>query len=171
MEYELTRHPDSEAIDVSGVRALLEHHRNRFLISYVVDAPGDRLVLPPPANPCRTDRLWESTCFELFLQHAGPEYFEFNFSPSGRWAAYHFSAYRAGMRPLPLEEPPAVRVGDRKARYSLSVVLDLPCAAPLNIGMSAIIEERTGAKSYWALFHPEGKPDFHHAKCFVEFPR
>ena len=75
------------------------------------------------------------------------------------------------MQLLPIEKPPAIRVGDRKAPYSLSVVLDLPCAIPLKIGLSAIIEERVGVKSYWALSHPEGKPDFHHAKCFAEFPR
>jgi hypothetical protein len=30
-----------------------------------------------------------------------------------------------------------------------------------------VIEETNGAKSYWALKHPPGKPDFHHADGFV----
>ena len=29
------------------------------------------------------------------------------------------------------------------------------------------IEEQDGRKSYWALAHPPGKPDFHHPDCFV----
>jgi hypothetical protein len=32
--------------------------------------------------------------------------------------------------------------------------------------VSAVIEENSGAKSYWALKHPPGKPDFHHADGF-----
>jgi hypothetical protein len=35
------------------------------------------------------------------------------------------------------------------------------------LGMSAVIEEASGRKSYWALAHPSGQPDFHHATCFV----
>ncbi len=35
------------------------------------------------------------------------------------------------------------------------------------IGLSAIIEDRDGAKSYWALAHPPGAPDFHHPDCFT----
>jgi hypothetical protein len=30
-----------------------------------------------------------------------------------------------------------------------------------------VIEETSGGKSYWALAHPPGKPDFHHADGFV----
>ena len=35
------------------------------------------------------------------------------------------------------------------------------------IGLSAVIEEANGRISYWALAHPPGKPDFHHADCFA----
>ena len=59
------------------------------------------LVLPAPAASVRADGLWRHTCFEAFVAAAGPrEYWEFNFSPSGAWAAYHFTGYRAGMAPL-----------------------------------------------------------------------
>src|SRR3546814_3736372 len=30
------------------------------------------------------------------------------------------------------------------------------------LALSAVIEELDGTKSYWALAHPPGKPDFHH---------
>ena len=34
-----------------------------------------------------------------------------------------------------------------------------------------VIEEINGRKSYWALKHPAGKPDFHHPDCFaLELP-
>jgi hypothetical protein len=45
--------------------------------------------------------------------------------------------------------------------------LSLPGAAVWRLGLSAVIEETSGRKSYWALAHPKGKPDFHHADCFT----
>ncbi len=39
---------------------------------------------------------------------------------------------------------------------------------PSRLGLSAVIEETDGTKSYWALAHPaEGPPDFHHPDCFA----
>jgi hypothetical protein len=35
------------------------------------------------------------------------------------------------------------------------------------LGLSAIIEEASGRRSYWALAHPPGKPDFHHPDSFA----
>jgi hypothetical protein len=36
------------------------------------------------------------------------------------------------------------------------------------LGLSAVLEEKDGTKSYWALAHPPGdKPDFHHPDCFA----
>ena len=35
------------------------------------------------------------------------------------------------------------------------------------VAISAVIEEADGTKSYWALAHPPGKPDFHHADGFA----
>lgn len=37
----------------------------------------------------------------------------------------------------------------------------------MQIALSAVIEEKDGTKSYWALRHPPGKPDFHHPDCFA----
>jgi hypothetical protein len=45
--------------------------------------------------------------------------------------------------------------------------IDLPGDSPWRLGLSAIIEETSGRKSYWALAHPPGKPDFHHPDCFA----
>ena len=35
------------------------------------------------------------------------------------------------------------------------------------VGLSAVLEEKDGAKSYRALAHQGEKPDFHHADCFA----
>jgi hypothetical protein len=44
---------------------------------------------------------------------------------------------------------------------------DLPSGAARQLGVAAMIEETNGRRSYWALAHPPGKPDFHHADCFA----
>jgi len=35
------------------------------------------------------------------------------------------------------------------------------------MGLSAVIEEEGGVKSYWAMTHASEKPDFHDAACFA----
>lgn len=130
---------------------------------------GEDVLFPSPAPPVRTDGLWQATCFELFVKPEGQAgYLEFNFSPSGAWAAYAFDGYRTGMRNIEITGPVIQRIDG-----GISVSLDLPPLpqGPWHVGLSAIIEEHGGAKSYWALAHPPGKPDFHHADCFaLELP-
>jgi hypothetical protein len=43
----------------------------------------------------------------------------------------------------------------------------LPPDRAWRIGLSAVIEDTNGEISYWALAHPPGKPDFHHANGFA----
>ena len=50
--------------------------------------------------------------------------------------------------------------------YELLVRVELPVGA-CQLGVSAVIEETNGRKSYWALAHPPGKADFHHDDGFV----
>jgi hypothetical protein len=132
------------------------------------------LQLPEPRTPLRTDGLWRHTCFEAFIGHAGAtEYWEYNFSPSGAWAAYHFSAYREGMAPLMKGSPPVLRLHAGEESLELDVTVDLSwlsrleAGVGLRLGLSAVIEDKARALSYWALKHPAEKPDFHHADGFV----
>lgn len=131
---------------------------------------GEGIVIPEWQIPARADELWKSTCFEFFLRVPGSDaYYEYNFSPSGLWAAYAFDGYRAGMRNLELAVEPHIDV-DPKQPLDLSVDLDLSDTpnVPMLASISAVIEERDGTMSYWALAHPPGdKADFHHADCFV----
>jgi len=62
-------------------------------------------------------------------------------------------------------------VGDNGiGRVALTAWLDVSRLLPEHpekLGLSAVIEEIDGTKSYWALAHPPGKPDFHHPDCFA----
>jgi hypothetical protein len=128
------------------------------------------LVVPPFAGKGRADGLWQTTCFEVFLKPDGGEgYLELNLSPSERWNAYDFERYREGMseRPFPHEPECTLRLGTSFAIFDAAIPLaGLPDQA-CDMGLSAIIEEAGGIKSYWALVQPAEKPDFHAPTCFA----
>ena len=135
----------------------------RAEISFHLHAPTDSLVIPDKPRRGRADELWKTTCLELFVQTADG-YREYNFSPSGAWAAYDFTGPREGMSKPPVE-PPEIDVEDIGDKLLLDAVLDLPERG--RFGLAAVVEEVGGTKSYWALVHGTGRPDFHHPACFA----
>jgi hypothetical protein len=166
--HRLIPHPDTPPKTIERVTAqLLASGPGEFWIEYSV-APSGSLLLPEGKDPMRTNELWKTTCFELFVRPAGSEgYVEFNFSPSSQWAAYEFSGYRAGMRDLPSNDP-ELWTSTPEGHFFLAVeALPKFPVAVVRIGLSAVIEETDGTKSYWALAHPPGAPDFHHEACFA----
>lgn len=174
MRLVLKPHPDMPSKAVTRVDVDIERPRvGPVTLSYVVTGRIDRLLLPPAGTPARTDELWQHTCFEAFIRtEADAGYYEFNFAPSTQWAAYRLAGYRSGMRPAAIDLP-RIETCAEPGNYRVQVALaldglsDLPRAAPWRLGLSAMIEETSGRKSFWALAHPPGKPDFHHADCFA----
>ena len=139
----------------------------RLQLRYRLTGNLATLRIPLPATPDRRDNLWQHTCFEAFIaSDAG--YFEINLSPSTQWAAYAFTAYREGMANLDVPAP-IIKTSRTDRMLELTAEIELPSEArPERLGVSAVIEEVSGAKSYWALRHPPGdKPDFHHPDCFA----
>lgn len=138
----------------------------KLCLRYKLMAPIDILKLPPPSRCNRQDGLWCHTCFEAFLAHPDG-YLEVNASPSSQWAVYAFSGYRAGMRDQ-ASTTPAVRLTRTPASLTLDANFEIPEGLVIGkIGLAAVIEERDGRRSYWALRHPPGAPDFHHPDCFA----
>lgn len=176
----LIPHPDFLPARLRGVTVEYRFADDHLFLAYGIDG-AEHVRLPTDGSPGRQDGLWQSSCFELFAAgREGLGYREFNFAPLSRWAAYRFDGYRDGMADLALSADPQLvdsRLDDRgggfPARYEFDVILrryDLP-AGPICLGLSAVIEELDGAKSYWAVRHPSGKPDFHHRDCFaLELP-
>jgi hypothetical protein len=163
----LLRHPDSRSPSVTAIQVQLARRSGRLRLHYIVVGEIEALTLPGKSHPARRDELWRHTCFELFAQHSNREYCEFNFSPSGAWAAYRFDDYRTGMDLLETS-PPVITMRKRPRELVVAVELPDPIAAPVHLNLAAVIEEKSGTKSYWALAHPpEGPPDFHHPACFV----
>ena len=145
---------------------------NAVRFEYRLTSLSGELAIPQRTEPRRTDRLWERTCFEAFIEPApGGRYFELNFSPSTEWAAYAFDAYRAGMRALPLASPPAIAVTETDDELRVTAALELGALAdapwPWRIGLTAVVENRAGEREYFALRHPREIPDFHDAAAFT----
>ena len=146
----------------------------KLAVRFVLDAEMAQVVLPPLRPSVRTDELWRHTCFEVFVGLPDSEaYCELNFSPSTEWAMYGFVAYRRGMTPLEVRRPPRVAVrpmGRGLVLEAVTHLAELPMplpGSPLRAGAAAIIEEKDGRLTYWALTHPSALPDFHHRLGFV----
>lgn len=165
--FSLICHPQTPAFGVRSVGVEWRAAGEGLVLAYRVGGAG-RLVLPAPTAPERRDELWKTTCFELFLGQTGAAYQEFNFSPSSRWATYGFADYRAGGHDVAITVAPQISVrrdGDEaicEVRLPRAILTGADCA-----GLTAVIEEEGGHKSYWALAHGEGRPDFHKRSCFT----
>jgi hypothetical protein len=142
-------------------------------LTFSLEGDLNRVRVPAPRPPRRTDGLWQHTCFEAFVAAKGETaYHEFNFAPSGEWAAYGFRSYRDGAL---LEEAtdPQITVRSAPDRLELDAVIRLEClpaaqaGAQLRLALTAVLEDAEGHLSYWALRHPPGKPDFHHPHGFA----
>ena len=142
-------------------------------LSYKLTGDLAKIRIPAPQPSIAKDGLWEHTCFEAFIAVEGESgYHEFNFSPSGQWAAYSFSDYRA-RSPWTASQRPAIRFVQSDRHLLLEAVIalgDLPrnmADKPLQLGLAAVIEASDGSCSYWALHHPEDRPDFHDRGGFI----
>lgn len=170
MQATLVVHPDTPCDAVERIVVQVSRTQAGALMAiFIVTGKISAIRWPKMAGPSRADDLWKHTCFEAFVREgAAKGYAEFNFSPSLQWAAYRFDDYRAGMANADVESI-SIEVESQAARYQMlaSTPLAAPARAPLSLALSAVIEETNGRKSYWALRHPPGKPDFHHSDCFA----
>jgi hypothetical protein len=167
---DLSGSSDPPELKISGT---LSRHSNTLAINYELSGSLDRIKIPlPESKPVRKNRLWEETCFELFIGIKGTDpYWEFNLSPSGNWNVYRFNDYRKGMA----EEtafstlPFCVTHTPDSLKMILEISLNkiLPPAQALQAGISAVIKNNHGNITYWALTHPGPKPDFHQPDSFI----
>ena len=168
--HQLQYHPAHPPLAVRSVEAkILSVTDNWLRLRWRVDGVS-QLVIPKFAGKGRQDDLWKTTCFELFVQRKGEAgYTEFNLSPSERWAAYDFAAPRERMteRNFPREPELVMRTGQAMAIFDAALPRHQMPDPPCNVGLTAVIEEGQGTKSYWAIAHGKDEPDFHDPACFL----
>ena len=163
------------ALSVSGAL----HRSGVLALEFQVAADLRELrFAPATCHARRSDELWRQTCFELFAARDDePGYCEFNFTPSGEWAAYTFAAYRSSRHDAAQDRidvsTQAAADGPLRlrARMNLATALGLDAQALARerwrLNCSAILEDNAGALSYWAVHHPGAQPDFHDRAGFA----
>lgn len=171
--------PFGQSADELGLRLEgdLTRQGDQLRLTYQLTGNLASVVRPPQAaaGPQRCDGLWEHTCFELFLAAEGAEpYWEVNLAPNGHWNLYRLEGYRQGLRPEADREalPFAVTEGAGQLRLDLDLLLPKELAetcrqGPLQLGVTAVIEQRGGTLSYWALGHGGPVADFHRREDFL----
>ncbi len=166
----LSPHPEKPPIAVTTIRARIIALNEHWLTVRWSVAGAGQIMLPPLTGKHRADNLWRHTCFEIFLQSPGSDaYMELNLSPSESWAAYDFRSYREGMSERPMLRQPdcTARVGGDTLIFDAAIPMAGLPPLPWCVGLTAVIEEEGGIMSYWSLYHPPGKPDFHHPACLA----
>lgn len=164
----LTCHPATPCVAVRRIEATVRGTADGGLaLEYVLDGDIGAVLVPARAAPGRADRLWQHTCFEAFLAREGePAYFEYNLAPSQQWALYRFAGYRDAMTAAEPAHAPRIRVETTPRRLRFDTEIDAPLRAQ-RMALCAVVEDTDRRLSYWALAHPAGKPDFHHADGFA----
>lgn len=165
--FSLTPFSSTDISDSINITGIIERSYNKLTIHYSLTGDIPELAIPEEAGlPERRNSIWEETCFELFLSPKDSDnYWEFNLSPAGHWNVYRFSSYREGK----LEEPAFIalpfNVSTCHDALSLSLEIDLDkinmADQQLNTGISAVIKQRDGMITHWALTHPGARADFH----------
>ena len=167
--YQLIPHPAFPPRKVQAIAArLVGRDENWLRLRWRIEGSA-ALVVPSFAGRGRGDELWTTTCFELFVAGEGEDYIEFNLSPSERWNAYAFSGRRADMQehPMPREPDCTIRLGSSFAIFDAAIPGGSLPISESPVGISCVIEEEGGVKSYWALAHASDAPDFHDPACFT----
>ncbi|HWE46440.1 MAG TPA: DOMON-like domain-containing protein [Caulobacteraceae bacterium] len=168
----LAPHPDGPPTPLTGIEVEVERVGARLELHFRARGRIEDVAVPAPVPQAaqRRDDLWKHTCFEAFLAAGEGGYVEFNLSPSGEWAAYQFNGYREGATNAAVA-PPEIRASALGELIELQAAIELPeviaSMHPLRLGLSAVIEDVHGGRTYWALAHAPGKPDFHHAHAFA----
>ena len=167
--------PHPPDLTVSGQAS---RQAGRLELVWRLEGDLDALVLPEPSQSRRRcDGLWQTTCLEAFWGFAGQNaYWELNLAPSGDWNLYRLNHYRGPLVPVALEVAPAWKVLRTAGEWEVAVDLDLsevaggnePSSAdlPLEISLTAVIEQVGQGVSYWALAHTGVEPDFHRRDSF-----
>ena len=169
----LVPHPDVPSRAIQSISVDVDRESGGCLfLNYHVTGAIDDVLWPgggPPQTSGPTDRLWEHSCFEAFVGRPDePGYIELNATTALQWAVYSFDDYRAGMIAIDAAFSATIRfrTGSLEVRVSI-LPPDWSEVDELVLGLSVIIEAKDGSKSYWALAHAPGAPDFHNRDCFT----
>jgi hypothetical protein len=146
---------------------------NKLAISYMLEGDLKEIAIFPPSNTrSRKHELWKDTCFELFIGiKNSARYWEFNLSPAGHWNVYRLDGYREGMQEETAFQNLPFNVDNQGDSLVLALNVDLDkiisAEQAIEIGITAVIKDRYGEVTYWALTHRGTEADFHLRDSFI----
>ncbi|NJR80577.1 DOMON-like domain-containing protein [Sphingomonas corticis] len=167
-EFTLIPHPSAPAASVRRITVdMTRPARDRIGLAYRIHGDLDAIRWPDPVASDFAHELWMHTCFEAFVAGDGDFYRELNLSPSTRYAIYDFNGYRGAMRDADERE---LTIAFDRGTATLTAHVSMPALASVDVwrvGLTTVIEDVSGAKSFFALAHPRAEPDFHNEAGFV----
>jgi hypothetical protein len=170
--HSLTCHPASPcpiALEIVASAEFAED--NQLCLRYLLTGDLAAIRFPSPQAASAADNLWQHSCCEAFIGAMGDTaYREFNFSPSSQWTAYRFNDYRVRDEHFQAPAFPQITCQQDDSRCELIALLPpllLPDDSDLQLSLTAVIEFKSGDKTYWALSHDAAQPDFHLRASFA----
>jgi hypothetical protein len=128
----------------------------------------NEILIPQKKVLVRENKLWKSTCMELFLKDVKESnYKELNVSLDGKWNAYEFSGYRTEMEKSRSVIVSEVKSLDTNIFWVRFEFLD-KLASQLLINPASVIKNTHGGVTYFAPAHQE-RPDFHSFNSSAHF--
>ena len=120
----------------------------------------------------RVIKLWEKTCFELFIKDDQDSYLEFNFSPDFEWNCFYFE--KKGDKLTEYKKMELVKFDILFSNEVVHIIVELQkkmfpdhfFEGKLAAGITSVLKEKNGNLSYWALSHNDTRPNFHHFDSF-----
>jgi hypothetical protein len=152
----------------------INQNADAFFISFLL--AGDLSLIDfgdSTPKKTRTMKLWEKTCFELFLKNSRDEYLEFNFSPSFEWNNFYFEKKGNPVVPFEKMQRPETDILLSIEKFFLVAEIkkeffpeNFNTLNKMSAGISAVLKLKNNENSYWALSHEDSKPNFHHFDSF-----
>lgn len=143
-----------------------------FFVSYKLTGDLKSIDLGTEPHHARIIKLWEKTCFELFIKNKKDQYMEFNFSPVFEWNAFFFD--KKGDALQEFEKMASVKMDILHSMEVFKVIVEIKKSQfpedffteGMSAGLTTVLKERAGRLSYWALSHEDQRPNFHDFKSF-----
>ncbi len=123
----------------------------------------------------RVIKLWEKSCFELFIKNEKNSYMEFNFSPDFEWNAFYFEKKGDALSEYAPMDKVEFDILLSMDVFHLIVKIDKSkfpegfFKGEMSAGITSVIKTKAGDLSYWALSHHDTRPNFHDFRSFLGF--
>ena len=183
MKFTLTPFRPSELAD--QINGEIKLTGDRLSCRFVISPCSASIKWPTPSNKVspktesdRHHKLWQHTCFEVFLGlPGGPEYIELNIASNGKWQCYQFDEVREGMRISEMltlvGSELKLNKNDAYFDFTLAHSFPIDAATQIKTGISVVIETQSTDNPeatefhYYALAHLGPLPDFHRRDAHI----